>query len=185
MSLDIQLPMNPRPSNHINPFHDQCQDKRHLLDYSLGTRWVVRTIMIISLSTPESKRRVRSSKEERNQGNVYPTVSSWPSIPSSESRSHSRLLTWRTQYLQYSINRVNHCLCKESHEFASGNKVDNFFGFLANGPMQDGVAPFVLICQMLISHEIGKLWGCGEKLYGFMGPEVTQYDLDDLSRQKE
>jgi hypothetical protein len=51
--------------------------------------------------------------------------------------------------------------------------------------VQYGIAPSVLIPELLISQEVGEFWDCNEKRYGFVGPQVIHYDLDDLRRQKE
>jgi hypothetical protein len=65
----------------------------------------------------------------------------------------------------------------------SGIELDDCFSILINGPVQYGVAPFSLILQLLITHEIGELRDCNEKRYGFVGPQMIHSKLDDFSRQ--
>jgi hypothetical protein len=67
----------------------------------------------------------------------------------------------------------------------SGNEVDNVYSVFVNGTVQYGIAHSILIPQLLISQKMGKLWGCHEECYGFVGPQVIHSKLDDLSRQME
>ncbi|EDP48720.1 hypothetical protein AFUB_081620 [Aspergillus fumigatus A1163] len=67
----------------------------------------------------------------------------------------------------------------------SGNEIGNGFIVLINGAVQYGIAPSILIPQLLNSHKIGELWDCNEKRCRFFGPQVIHNKLDDLSWQME
>ncbi|EAL85356.1 uncharacterized protein AFUA_8G05920 [Aspergillus fumigatus Af293] len=69
--------------------------------------------------------------------------------------------------------------------FRSGNEIGNGFIVLINGAVQYGIAPSILIPQLLNSHKIGELWDCNEKRRRFFGPQVIHNKLDDLSWQME